>query len=466
MTMHPAADQKEPGMDTENSAITQLLVQAMKAQRAGQIQQAVNAYQQALNIDPNNFLTLRMFGILAMQNSYHNEALELFARARNVNPNEPDIYLFIGQTLAAMPYRHDDALTAFENALSLNPMLPRVHFQIAQMRMREGEFQLAVDSLNAELSVAPDDPDTLYCLGTLLKRHGRFAEASPYVRKALAADPTLMEWGVFPPAHYAANDEGANQALPSGKQTPFLCVSYPKCGSHLLSDVIQKLSGKSFHWPDKYPSNNLPVDALMQTPEETFMMGHWFAHEQLAESLRQSGTRVVMQYRDPRDQLVSYYFYQTQIEKDLDTPLTALLRGFSKEDALQQLIAGVVGPDLMMQSQTIEMYRWIEQWLKAGVPVQAVSYESLVLNKEETVRDIARFLGIAPDAELLTQIQRDTAFEQPSATMSANKVANNFKRKGQPGDWKNHFSERNKDLFKRVAGDFLIQLGYEKDYDW
>ena len=39
-------------------------------------------------------------------------------------------------------------------------------------------------------------------------------------------------------------------------------------------------------------------------------------------------------------------------------------------------------------------------------------------------------------------------------------------RKGQPGNWREHFSEANKAFFKENAGDLLIRLGYEKDHDW
>jgi hypothetical protein len=39
-------------------------------------------------------------------------------------------------------------------------------------------------------------------------------------------------------------------------------------------------------------------------------------------------------------------------------------------------------------------------------------------------------------------------------------------RKGQPGDWKEYFTEKNKEQFKATAGDLLIQMGYERDFDW
>ena len=43
---------------------------------------------------------------------------------------------------------------------------------------------------------------------------------------------------------------------------------------------------------------------------------------------------------------------------------------------------------------------------------------------------------------------------------------NSHYRNGKRGDWKNHFTEKHKTVFKEKYGDLLIKLGYETDYDW
>jgi hypothetical protein len=39
-------------------------------------------------------------------------------------------------------------------------------------------------------------------------------------------------------------------------------------------------------------------------------------------------------------------------------------------------------------------------------------------------------------------------------------------RSGRAGSWQEQFSDENKRLFKDVAGELLIRLGYERDLDW
>ena len=41
-----------------------------------------------------------------------------------------------------------------------------------------------------------------------------------------------------------------------------------------------------------------------------------------------------------------------------------------------------------------------------------------------------------------------------------------FLPKGQAGNWKRLFTEKDKSLFKEVAGAMLIKWGYEQDNNW
>ena len=39
-------------------------------------------------------------------------------------------------------------------------------------------------------------------------------------------------------------------------------------------------------------------------------------------------------------------------------------------------------------------------------------------------------------------------------------------RSGKTGEWKKHFTDEHKRIFKDVAEDLLVKLGYEKDENW
>jgi len=39
-------------------------------------------------------------------------------------------------------------------------------------------------------------------------------------------------------------------------------------------------------------------------------------------------------------------------------------------------------------------------------------------------------------------------------------------RSGKTGEWKKHFTDEHKKIFKDVAGDLLVKLGYEENNGW
>lgn len=73
----------------------------------------------------------------------------------------------------------------------------------------------------------------------------------------------------------------------------------------------------------------------------------------------------------------------------------------------------------------------------------------------ETVNAIVKHIGIELSQEEIQQIAAKSFF-----------TGSRTFRKGHIGDWRNHFTEEHKQIFKEVHGDTLIKLGYEKDYDW
>ena len=58
------------------------------------------------------------------------------------------------------------------------------------------------------------------------------------------------------------------------------------------------------------------------------------------------------------------------------------------------------------------------------------------------------------------------SFENLSGRPKGLEEVRNHYRKGVSGDWKNHFTDVQKHLFKENWGELLVQLGYERDLNW
>ncbi len=96
-----------------------------------------------------------------------------------------------------------------------------------------------------------------------------------------------------------------------------------------------------------------------------------------------------------------------------------------------------------------------------------VRYEDLLVRPEEEMARLLDFLGSDSGAEAVKRCVDAASFERLSkGRKRGEEDAASFFRKGVAGDWKNVFTQRDREVFKEEAGALLVRLGYEKDDDW
>jgi hypothetical protein len=244
----------------------------------------------------------------------------------------------------------------------------------------------------------------------------------------------------------------------------------PKSGSHLINQVVQGLAQlgpfvNSGFPPvnrdevnDKVPEAEVLANLNRMRPGD-LGYGYIKARPPFVSLLTQPGWATIFVYRDPRDMLVSHVFYATQMHKGhgMHRYYTETLG--SMEERLNAAIQGVdePGSELAPVRAKYEGYLgWLEQ-----PEVLCLRFEDLILDRQAALGRILDYLVQRGFTPCLRREQELAILEQAIAP----KKSGTF-RKGQPGNWREHFSEANKALFKEQAGDLLLRLGYEKDNDW
>jgi hypothetical protein len=99
-------------------------------------------------------------------------------------------------------------------------------------------------------------------------------------------------------------------------------------------------------------------------------------------------------------------------------------------------------------------------------PVFACGYESLLADGPGVTRSLFQFLGLPHDDALIGDLLERSSFRFYAGRERGQEDRKRFYRKGIAGDWKNHFSAADKSVFKDIAGDLLIRLGYEQNLAW
>ena len=90
-----------------------------------------------------------------------------------------------------------------------------------------------------------------------------------------------------------------------------------------------------------------------------------------------------------------------------------------------------------------------------------VRYEDLLARPEPEMARLLRFLGAASDEKSVARCVGAASFERLSKGRTRGEEdPSSFFRKGVAGDWRDAFTERDRRVFEREAGDLLEKLGY------
>lgn len=175
-----------------------------------------------------------------------------------------------------------------------------------------------------------------------------------------------------------------------------------------------------------------------------------------ARVLRDAKVPYLIMYRDLRDVAVSHVFY---VQRTPWHPEHPDYNGLSIEEGLRHF-----GQTLLP-----EFVDWIRSWYANRDSERSliVRYEDLLADTVATFREVARLFELPDDPDTVESIVEAHRFENLSGGRDRGENADDsFFRKGVSGDWKNHFTPQLKTQFKEVAGQALIDFGYETDMDW
>jgi hypothetical protein len=98
----------------------------------------------------------------------------------------------------------------------------------------------------------------------------------------------------------------------------------------------------------------------------------------------------------------------------------------------------------------------------------SVRYEDLVKTPWEQMQTLWGFLGAdvsLPDLQTLLTEELDSNPDAKWQQQKAGELVEPLK-KGKSGSWRELFTERDRTVFKEVAGELLIEWGYEENLDW
>lgn len=95
-----------------------------------------------------------------------------------------------------------------------------------------------------------------------------------------------------------------------------------------------------------------------------------------------------------------------------------------------------------------------------------IRYEDLLLDTPALFKRVLDFLGASSDERVIERCLRASDFERASSRRKGQEDSASFFRKGVAGDWRGVFTGRDKALYRELAGERLVEFGYENSLDW
>jgi hypothetical protein len=251
----------------------------------------------------------------------------------------------------------------------------------------------------------------------------------------------------------------------------------PKSGSHLLIQILEGLTelgpfvNPGFppvnRWEDntKLPDAQVLAELRAMRPGD-IRYGYLHAEEPWLSTVTGPGRATLFVSRDPRDWVISQIFYAKDMQQGhmlheyynalptMEARINAAIVGVYEDLTGFKNLSGLRAPSV------VERYNHYLGWFETP-NVRCLRFEDLILNREPTLHKILDYLE---NYQLPITIPRETAIATLTQSIAPRK-SGTF-RKGQPGNWREHFTDGNVARFKEVAGELVVKLGYEKDRDW
>ncbi|XP_056682223.1 sulfotransferase 2A1-like [Monodelphis domestica] len=271
-----------------------------------------------------------------------------------------------------------------------------------------------------------------------------------------------------------------------------IIVTYPKSGTHWMIDIISLIYSKGDPtWVKSVPfwkrspwiEMEYGMEMVKNKEDPRLFTSHLPIHL-FPKAYFTSKAKVIYLARDPKDVIVSLYHFQKEMPSfQSGFTFEHVIENFqqgndsiqgrgSPSKSMRQKWAGI--PFLLPNSLPVSFGSWfdhIKGWLSRKDPERflLLNYEKLHQDLKASVEKICHFLGKELSEEEISSVLKNASFPvmkkhilenkepMPLENMEPFKVK--IMRKGICGDWKNHFTVTQADVFNKLYQEKMEELG-------
>jgi predicted O-linked N-acetylglucosamine transferase (SPINDLY family)/ADP-heptose:LPS heptosyltransferase len=166
--------------------------QAFNLHKQGQLTEATQLYEAALQNNPQHIDALHFFGVLKHQQKQSEQAVELIRRALEIDNNNAAAHSNLGLALHALQ-QYDEAIDSYNHALQLKPDNAEAYYNRGNAFLALKRFEDALADYDKALSIHPAYIEALSNRGMTLRESRRFDEALANYQHIITILPNSAE---------------------------------------------------------------------------------------------------------------------------------------------------------------------------------------------------------------------------------------------------------------------------------
>ncbi|KAK3745219.1 hypothetical protein RRG08_048323 [Elysia crispata] len=232
------------------------------------------------------------------------------------------------------------------------------------------------------------------------------------------------------------------------RQDDIFIAAYMKCGTHWVAEMLQMLLEGSIKYGKRVKESAMlelvdDLDALSHMPSPRVLNSHLY-NVHLPREILEKQVKIIHLLRHPKDVAVSWYYHLKQM-------------GPTEAFTFENYLKGYV-QDFLSVSHQFNYLRQMSEFekLHPDHPIMHVHYEDLKMDPVPIVQEMAKFIGVSASEAFCQEVVDACHFEKMVKMDQSRKLPDNiadkinkkaFYRKGIIGDWKNHFTVAQNEMF-------------------
>ncbi len=141
--------------ENQRKEAVKLLNDGKQLEQAGQLDEAIDCYHQAINLNPNLPWTYHSLGDVLSKGGRFDEAINCYCKCIHLSPETPWSYHSLGDILAKQG-KLDEAISMYQWALRIEPNLYWTHNALGGLYEHSKKFEQAEHHYRQAMEIDPD----------------------------------------------------------------------------------------------------------------------------------------------------------------------------------------------------------------------------------------------------------------------------------------------------------------------